>query len=188
MWKIRTVQKNNIIGNNMYNFCSFGSYWCNCSSLVFCFLLLFVSGRQTVLVHQQTGHAAITVTALAYQVSHLTAAKVPSPVSVYIYQISTLTFLAPCFIYCEVERSMYLLMFHMLDFLFLTVWALDACLSHAGAPAGGRCKGFSWLSDDIQPSKRACKTLCGLVISFVSVIFYLGWFHYLLFYIEKVLS
>uniref|UniRef100_A0A3P9JE26 Nucleoporin 210 n=1 Tax=Oryzias latipes TaxID=8090 RepID=A0A3P9JE26_ORYLA len=36
-------------------------------------------GRQTVLVHQQTGHAAITVTALAYQVSHLTAAKVPSP-------------------------------------------------------------------------------------------------------------
>ncbi|XP_053281143.1 nuclear pore membrane glycoprotein 210 isoform X2 [Pleuronectes platessa] len=36
-------------------------------------------GRQTVLVHQQTGVAAITVTALGYQVSHLAAANVPSP-------------------------------------------------------------------------------------------------------------
>ncbi|XP_037539895.1 nuclear pore membrane glycoprotein 210 [Nematolebias whitei] len=36
-------------------------------------------GRQTVLVHQQTGVAAITVTALGYQVPHLAAAKVPSP-------------------------------------------------------------------------------------------------------------
>uniref|UniRef100_A0A3Q3AS89 Nucleoporin 210 n=1 Tax=Kryptolebias marmoratus TaxID=37003 RepID=A0A3Q3AS89_KRYMA len=36
-------------------------------------------GRQTVLVHQQTGIAAITVTALGYQVLHLAAAKVPSP-------------------------------------------------------------------------------------------------------------
>ncbi|XP_068996777.1 nuclear pore membrane glycoprotein 210 isoform X1 [Embiotoca jacksoni] len=35
-------------------------------------------GRQTVLVHQQTGIAAITVTALGYQVSHLEAAKVSS--------------------------------------------------------------------------------------------------------------
>lgn len=40
-----------------------------------------MAGRQTVLVHQQTGIAAITVTALGYQVSHLAAAKVPSPVS-----------------------------------------------------------------------------------------------------------
>lgn len=36
-------------------------------------------GRQTVLVHQQTGIAAITATALGYQVSHLAAAQVPSP-------------------------------------------------------------------------------------------------------------
>ncbi|KAG7521448.1 hypothetical protein JOB18_048637 [Solea senegalensis] len=36
-------------------------------------------GRQTVLVHHQTGIADITVTAVGYQVSHLTAAKVPSP-------------------------------------------------------------------------------------------------------------
>uniref|UniRef100_A0A8C9X3Y4 Nucleoporin 210 n=1 Tax=Sander lucioperca TaxID=283035 RepID=A0A8C9X3Y4_SANLU len=36
-------------------------------------------GRQTVLVHHQTGIAAITVTALGYQVLHLTAANVPSP-------------------------------------------------------------------------------------------------------------
>lgn len=36
-------------------------------------------GRQEVLVHQQTGIAAITATALGYQVSHLAAAKVPSP-------------------------------------------------------------------------------------------------------------
>ncbi|XP_040914179.1 nuclear pore membrane glycoprotein 210 [Toxotes jaculatrix] len=36
-------------------------------------------GRQTVLVHHQTGIAAITVTALGYQISHLTAANVPSP-------------------------------------------------------------------------------------------------------------
>ncbi|XP_044066781.1 nuclear pore membrane glycoprotein 210 isoform X1 [Siniperca chuatsi] len=35
-------------------------------------------GRRTVLVHHQTGIAAITVTALGYQVSHLAAAKVPS--------------------------------------------------------------------------------------------------------------
>ncbi|XP_029011071.1 nuclear pore membrane glycoprotein 210 [Betta splendens] len=36
-------------------------------------------GRQTVLVHHQTGTAAITVTALGYQASHLAAANVPSP-------------------------------------------------------------------------------------------------------------
>uniref|UniRef100_A0A8C3G7G1 Nucleoporin 210 n=1 Tax=Cyclopterus lumpus TaxID=8103 RepID=A0A8C3G7G1_CYCLU len=36
-------------------------------------------GRQTVLVHHQTGIAAIAVTALGYQVSHLAAAKVPRP-------------------------------------------------------------------------------------------------------------
>lgn len=36
-------------------------------------------GRQTVVVHHQTGTAAITVTAVDYQVSHLTAAKVPNP-------------------------------------------------------------------------------------------------------------
>ncbi|KAL1021498.1 hypothetical protein UPYG_G00014030 [Umbra pygmaea] len=36
-------------------------------------------GRQTVLVHHQSGIAAITVTALGYQVSHLQTAKVPSP-------------------------------------------------------------------------------------------------------------
>ncbi|XP_071780679.2 nuclear pore membrane glycoprotein 210 isoform X1 [Centroberyx gerrardi] len=36
-------------------------------------------GRQTVLVHHQTGITAITVTALGYQVPHLTAAKVLSP-------------------------------------------------------------------------------------------------------------
>ncbi|XP_072222450.1 nuclear pore membrane glycoprotein 210 [Leuresthes tenuis] len=36
-------------------------------------------GRQTVVVHQQTGIAAITATALGYQVPHLAAAEVPSP-------------------------------------------------------------------------------------------------------------
>ncbi|XP_037334069.2 nuclear pore membrane glycoprotein 210 [Pungitius pungitius] len=36
-------------------------------------------GRQTVLVHHQTGIAAITVTAVRYQVLHLVAAKVPGP-------------------------------------------------------------------------------------------------------------
>lgn len=36
-------------------------------------------GHQTVLVHHQTGVAAITVTALGYQDSHLVAAKVSSP-------------------------------------------------------------------------------------------------------------
>ncbi|XP_033825392.1 nuclear pore membrane glycoprotein 210 isoform X2 [Periophthalmus magnuspinnatus] len=36
-------------------------------------------GHQTVLVHHQTGIAAITVTAMGYQVSHLAAAKVSSP-------------------------------------------------------------------------------------------------------------
>ncbi|XP_041859658.1 nuclear pore membrane glycoprotein 210 isoform X2 [Melanotaenia boesemani] len=36
-------------------------------------------GRQTVLVHQQTGIAAITVTAIGYQVPHLTEAQVLSP-------------------------------------------------------------------------------------------------------------
>lgn len=36
-------------------------------------------GRRTVLVHHQTGMAAITVTAFGYQVSHLSAADVPSP-------------------------------------------------------------------------------------------------------------
>uniref|UniRef100_A0A672IXM8 BIG2 domain-containing protein n=1 Tax=Salarias fasciatus TaxID=181472 RepID=A0A672IXM8_SALFA len=35
-------------------------------------------GRQTVAVHRQTGIAAITVTAVGYQDSHLTAAQVPS--------------------------------------------------------------------------------------------------------------
>ncbi|KAG7228133.1 hypothetical protein INR49_013416 [Caranx melampygus] len=35
-------------------------------------------GRQTVIVHHQTGIAAITVTAVGYQVSHLAAANVPS--------------------------------------------------------------------------------------------------------------
>jgi len=44
-------------------------------------LLLSVTGRQTVVVHQQTGIAAITATALGYQVPHLAAAEVPSPVS-----------------------------------------------------------------------------------------------------------
>lgn len=44
-------------------------------------LCFFYSGRQKVLVHQQTGIAAITATALGYQVSHVTAAKVPTPVS-----------------------------------------------------------------------------------------------------------
>ncbi len=43
-----------------------------------------VAGRRTVLVHHQTGIAAITVTTLGYQVSHLAEAKVPSPVSGYI--------------------------------------------------------------------------------------------------------
>lgn len=42
-----------------------------------------VTGHQTILVHHQTGIAAITATALGYQVSHLSAAKVPSPVSAY---------------------------------------------------------------------------------------------------------
>ncbi|XP_020785442.2 nuclear pore membrane glycoprotein 210 isoform X2 [Boleophthalmus pectinirostris] len=36
-------------------------------------------GHQTILVHHQTGLAAITVTALGYQVSHLVAAKASSP-------------------------------------------------------------------------------------------------------------
>ncbi|KAK7878654.1 hypothetical protein WMY93_030490 [Mugilogobius chulae] len=36
-------------------------------------------GHQTILVHHQTGIAAITVTTLGYQVSHLAAAKVSSP-------------------------------------------------------------------------------------------------------------
>ena len=40
-----------------------------------------MAGRQTVLVHHQTGIAAIRVTALGYQISHLAAAQVPSPVS-----------------------------------------------------------------------------------------------------------
>lgn len=42
-----------------------------------------MAGHRTVLVHHQTGIAAITVTTLSYQVSHLAAAKVPSPVSEY---------------------------------------------------------------------------------------------------------
>lgn len=37
-------------------------------------------GRQVVLVHHQSGIAAITVTALGYQAPHLEAAKVLSPV------------------------------------------------------------------------------------------------------------
>lgn len=44
-------------------------------------LLTFAAGHQTVLVHHQTGLAAVTVTTLGYQISHLTAAKVPGPVS-----------------------------------------------------------------------------------------------------------
>lgn len=40
-----------------------------------------MAGHRTVLVHHQTGLAAVTVTTLGYQVSHLAAAKVPSPVS-----------------------------------------------------------------------------------------------------------
>lgn len=51
-----------------------------CFVSVFVFLLS-VAGRQTVLVHHQTGIAVITVTALGYQALHLAAAKVPSPVS-----------------------------------------------------------------------------------------------------------
>lgn len=43
-----------------------------------------VTGHQTILVHHQTGIAAITATALGYQVSHLTAAKVLSAVSEYL--------------------------------------------------------------------------------------------------------
>lgn len=46
-----------------------------------------VTGHQTILVHHQTGIAAITATALGYQVSHLSAAKVPSPVSEYSYNL-----------------------------------------------------------------------------------------------------
>lgn len=42
-----------------------------------------LTGHQTILVHHQTGIAAITATALGYQVSHLAAAKVPSLVSEY---------------------------------------------------------------------------------------------------------
>lgn len=49
--------------------------------LFLCFCSHLVTGRRTVLVHHQTGIAAITVTTLGYQVSHLAAAKVPSPVS-----------------------------------------------------------------------------------------------------------
>lgn len=45
------------------------------------FPLALAAGHQAVLVHHQTGLAAVTVTTLGYQVSHLTAAKVPSPVS-----------------------------------------------------------------------------------------------------------
>lgn len=49
------------------------------------FLMVFVflplAGRQTVIVHHQTGIAAITVTAVGYQASHLAAANVPSRVS-----------------------------------------------------------------------------------------------------------
>lgn len=42
-----------------------------------------LTGHQTILVHHQTGIAAITATAVGYQVSHLAAAKVPSLVSEY---------------------------------------------------------------------------------------------------------
>lgn len=52
-----------------------------CKIAPFFFLLPMVSGHQTILVHHQTGIAAITATALGYQVSHLSAAKVASPVS-----------------------------------------------------------------------------------------------------------
>lgn len=55
--------------------------YCFDSVLFLFFFLLNVAGRRTVLVHHQTGIAAITVTALEYQASHLTAANVPSPVS-----------------------------------------------------------------------------------------------------------
>lgn len=44
-------------------------------------LLTFAAGHQTVLVHHQTGLAAVAVTTLGYQISHLTAAKVAGPVS-----------------------------------------------------------------------------------------------------------
>lgn len=51
------------------------------STVTLLFLLISAAGRQTVLVHHQTGLAAVAVTTLGYQLSHLTAAKVPSPVS-----------------------------------------------------------------------------------------------------------
>lgn len=51
------------------------------SSLLY--LVTFAAGHQTVLVHHQTGLAAVAVTTPEYQLSHLTAAKVSSPVSQY---------------------------------------------------------------------------------------------------------
>lgn len=68
------------------NYCIFQSLCV--ASVLFCkiapfFLLPMVTGHQTILVHHQTGIAAITATALGYQASHLSAAKVPSPVSEY---------------------------------------------------------------------------------------------------------
>ncbi|XP_029974944.1 nuclear pore membrane glycoprotein 210 [Salarias fasciatus] len=50
-------------------------------------------GRQTVAVHRQTGIAAITVTAVGYQDSHLTAAQVPSSYEPLIPVSSTLELL-----------------------------------------------------------------------------------------------
>lgn len=40
-----------------------------------------MAGRQTVIVHHQTGIASITVTTVGYRASHLAAASVPIQVS-----------------------------------------------------------------------------------------------------------
>lgn len=58
--------------------CCFCNYFFCLSS--FCFPSS-PAGRRTVLVHHQTGTAAITVTAHGYQVSHLAAAEVSDTVS-----------------------------------------------------------------------------------------------------------
>ncbi|XP_028309349.1 nuclear pore membrane glycoprotein 210 isoform X2 [Gouania willdenowi] len=50
-------------------------------------------GRQTVVVHRQTGLTSITVTALGYKASHLTAAKVPTSFDPLIPVSSTLELL-----------------------------------------------------------------------------------------------
>ncbi len=46
-----------------------------------CMYVMFSTGHQTVLVHRESGVAAITVTAVGYQTSHLAAAAVLSGVS-----------------------------------------------------------------------------------------------------------